>query len=117
MSDSPLSHPFARFVLAHMAAYAVGFLWAVASLPVLIPLYIREIDALEGDMPAIGALIAYRSLVPAGAVFVLPHLFAIPWIFTKDPARWRRPTWRGIGAVAALGLAFGAGSWIWLFLR
>jgi hypothetical protein len=114
MSDNPLDHPFARFALAHLAAYGIAFLWAAASMPVLIPLFIREIDALEGDMPAIGLLIAHRSLVPAGVAFVLPHLFAIPWIFAKDPPRWRRPTWTGIAAVAALGLVFGAGGWIWL---
>jgi hypothetical protein len=114
MSDNPLLHPFARFAFAHIVAYAVAFLWAAASIPVLIPLCIREIDALNGDKPAIGLLIAHRSLIPAGAAFVLPHLLAIPWIFGKDPPRWRRPTWIGIAAVAALGLVFGAGGWIWL---
>jgi hypothetical protein len=117
MSDSLLSHPFARFVLAHLAAYPVGLLWAMASVPILIPYYIREIDALEGDLPAIGLLIAHRALLPFGAAFFLVHLFAIPWTFAKNPERWRRLTWRGIGGVAALGLAFGVAAWGWLILR
>lgn len=105
-----------RYVLAHVAAYPIAFLWAVASIPLTIHLFIRDIDALDGDMKAVGQLVVRHLAWPAGAAFALPHAFGIPWAFGSDPARWRRPTWTGIAAVAALGVLFGAASWLWLFL-
>ncbi len=113
----PLLRRFERYVLAHVASYPIAFLWAVASIPLAIQLSIRDIDALNQDMPAIGQLVVRRLAWPAGAVFALPHLFALPWAFGREPQRWRRRTWIGIAAVAGAGVVFGAGSWAWLFLR
>jgi hypothetical protein len=108
---------FERFVLAHLAAYPIAFLWAIASIPLTIQLFIHDIDALHQDLPAIGQLVVNRVAGPAGVAFVLPHLFALPWAFGRDAARWRRPTWIGIAAVGGVGLVFGGASWLWLFLR
>jgi hypothetical protein len=113
----PLLRRFERYVLAHVAGYPLAFLWAVAAIPLTIQLSIRDIDALHEDLPAIGQLVVHRVAGPAAVAFVLPHLFALPWAFGRDPARWRRPTWIGIAGVAVVGLVFGGGSWLWLFLR
>ena len=114
---SPLLRRLERYVLAHVAAYPIAFLWAVASIPLAIHLNARALDALNDDLPAVGDLVVRKLAWPAGAVFVLPHLFGIPWAFGRDPARWRWRTWIAIGGVAAVGLLFGAGSWLWLLLR
>jgi hypothetical protein len=121
---SPPSRPrlprlprFERYVLAHVVSYPLAFLWAVACIPLTIQLSLPDIDALNQDMPAVGQLVVRRLAWPAGFVFALPHLFAIPWAFGRDPARWRRRTWTGIAAVAGVGVLFGGGSWLWLFLR
>ncbi len=114
---SPLLRRLERYVLAHAIAYPIAFLWAMASIPLAIHLNIRAIDALHDDLPAIGDYVVRKLAWPAGVVFVLPHLLGLPWAFGRDPARWRRPTWIGIGAVAAVGVLFGGASWLWLFLR
>ncbi len=106
-----------RYVVAHVAAYPIAFLWAVASIPIAIHLSIHDLDALHGDMDAIGTLIVGRVALPAGAAFALPHAIALPWAFAREAARLRRPTWIGIGALAALGVLVGAASWLWLVLR
>jgi hypothetical protein len=86
-------------------------------MPLTIHLFHRELDALDDDMPAIGDFVVRRLAWPAGVAFALPHLLALPWAFGRRPARWRRLAWIGIAAVAAIGLALGAASWLWLFLR
>jgi hypothetical protein len=106
-----------RYVLAHITGYPIAFLWAMAAIPLTIQLSIRDLDALHDDMPAIGQLVVRRLLWPAAVVFALPHLFAIPWAFGRDPDRFRRRTWIAIGGLAAAGVLFGAVSWLWLFLR
>src|SRR5580704_8892175 len=95
----PLLRRLERYVVAHAAAYPIAFVWAVASIPLAIHLNARAIDALHEDLPAIGDLVVRRLAWPAGVVFVLPHLFGIPWAFGRDPARWRKATWIGIAAV------------------
>src|SRR5262249_6242507 len=121
-SDAPpTSRPFLkrmeRYVIAHVAAYPIAFLWAVAAIPLTIHLHIRELDALHDDMPAVGHVVVRHRASPVGAAFALPRLFALPWAFGRRPARFRRPAWIGIAAVAASGLLFAAASWLWLFLR
>jgi hypothetical protein len=106
-----------RYVLAHVSGYPIAFLWAMAAIPLTIHLSLRDLDALHGDLPAIGQLIVRRLAWPAAFVFALPHVLAIPWAFGRDPARYRRRTWIAIAAVAAAGVVFGAVSWLWLFLR
>jgi hypothetical protein len=106
-----------RYVLAHVASYPIAFLWAVAAIPITIHLLHRQLDALDDDMPAVGDFVVRRLAFPAGVAFTLPHLLALPWAFGRRPARFRRPAWIGIAALAAAGLAFGAASWLWLLLR
>lgn len=106
-----------RYVLAHVASYPLAFLWAVASIPLAIHLNIRAIDRLNDDLPAIGNFVVRKLAWPAGAVFALPHLVAIPWAFGRDTARHGKPTWIAIAAIAATGVLFGAASWLWLVLR
>ena len=119
MGRSNLIRRLERYVLAHVAAYPIAFLWAMASIPLAIHLNERALFALDaaGDTRAVGMFVVHRVAWPAGAAFVLPHLFGIPWAFGKDLTRWSRPTWIGIGGVAAAGVVFGGVSWIWLFLR
>jgi hypothetical protein len=118
MGRSPLIRSLERYVLAHVAAYPIAFLWAMASMPLVIHLNDRALMALDaaGDEKAIGMYVVHKVAWPAGAVFVLPHLLGLPWAFGKDPARWRKLTWIGIGGVAAAGLLFGGASWLWLYL-
>src|SRR5271166_2753663 len=99
-----------RYAIAHASGYLLALLWAVAAIPLTIHLSVHAIDALEGDLPAIGRLVVRRLVWPAAAAFTLPHLLAIPWAFGRDPARVGRKTWIAIGAVAATGIAFGAAS-------
>ncbi len=104
-------------MLAHLTGYPLAFLWAVASIPLAIHVFIRDLEALNDDMPAIGNFVVHRLAWPAGAAFVLPHLLGLPWAFSRRPERFRRITWGGIVAVGVAGLLFGAGSWLWLLLR
>lgn len=119
--DPPPSRPLLkrleRYVLAHVAGYPLTFLWAVAAIPLTIHLFIRDLDALNEDLPRIGDFVVRKLAWPAGAAFALPHLVALPWAFGRNPARWRRPVWIVIGAEAVAGVLFAGGSWLWLLLR
>jgi len=106
-----------RFAIAHAAAYPIAFLWAVACMPLCFHLFARTLDALGNDEQAVARFVVRRVAWPAGVVFVLPHVLALPWAFGRESGRWRRLTWGGIAGVAALGVVLGASSWLWLFLR
>jgi hypothetical protein len=106
-----------RYVVAHVAAYPIAFVWALGSIPLAILLSFRDLEALNDDLPAIGQLIVRRVAWPAGVAFALPHLIAIPWAFGRERARQGRAAWMGIAGVGAAGVLVGAASWLWLFLR
>jgi hypothetical protein len=112
---SPRLSRLSRGLLAHLAAYPIAFAWAVASIPLAIHLFVRDVDALHDDLPAIGQLITRRVAWPAGAAFVLAHLFALPWAFGARPEA--RAPWIGIASLAVAGVVFGAASWAWLLVR
>jgi len=117
VSSSRRLPPLARYLLAHLAAYPLAFLWAVASIPLAIHLSAPELDALHDDLPAIGDLIVRRVAWPAAAAFVLPHLLALSWAFGGGPERRTPSAWLAIAAVGVAGVIFGGASWIWLFVR
>jgi hypothetical protein len=109
-----LTRRLLRCVLPHLAAYPIALLWAVASMPLTIHLFARELLAQHDDVQAFGMFVVRRVAWPASVAFVLPHFLAIPWVFGRNPGLWRRWTWVGIAALAALGLAVGGASWGWL---
>lgn len=129
MSDTSLPSPaptprrarlvraFERAFLAHLLAYPLAFLTACAAIPLAIHLFIGDIDRLGDDLPAIGQYIVRLVAWPAGALFLLAHLLAAPWVFGRDPARGRRLFLRAFAALSALVLVAGAASWLWLWLR
>jgi hypothetical protein len=104
-------------VLAHVAGYPIALLWAVAAIPLTIHVFIRDINALDGDMPAVGQLVVRRIAWPAGVAFALPHAIALPWAFGREVPGRGRATWTGIAGVAGLGILAGGASWLWLLLR
>lgn len=106
-----------RYILAHVAAYPIAFVWAAACIPIAIQLSLRDIDALNDDLHAIGQLVVRRLAWPAGVAFALPHVIALPWAFGPERARRARATWLCIAGVAVTGILVGAASWGWLFLR
>lgn len=106
-----------RIAVAHFVGYPLAFLWAVAAIPLTIHLNAAALDQLDGDSDRIGQYIVRRLVWPAGAAFVLAHLAAIPWVVARDPRAGMRRCLVSLGAIAALGLISGAGSWLWLMLR
>lgn len=108
---------FERAFLAHLLAYPLAFLTACAAIPLSIHLFITTIDRLGDDLPAIGQYIVRLTAWPAGALFVVAHALAIPWVFGRDPARGRRIFLRSVAALTALVVLAGAASWLWLWLR
>jgi hypothetical protein len=105
-----------RFAIAHAAAYPVAFVWAAASIPLAIHVLFHDLLDLEDDT-AVGRFVVTKLAWPAVVAFALPHLLALPWAFGGDDPRWRRLAFYGIGGEAAVGVLFGAVSWIWLMLR
>lgn len=106
-----------RVAVAHVAGYPIAFLWAVAAIPLTIHLTSRTLDTFGDDLDRVGRYVVHRLAWPAGALFVLAHLAAIPWIVARDPRRGQRLTLGALAALAALGVLFGGASWIWLILR
>jgi hypothetical protein len=100
----------------HFFAYPIAVVWAMASIPLAIHLFIHEIDLLP-DKEAIGQFVVRRVAWPAGAAFVVVHLASMLWAFAGDPARGFKRFIRALAGIAAAGVLFGLGSWGWLMLR
>lgn len=105
-----------RLIAGHFFAYPIAVVWAAASIPLAIHLFIHEIDLLP-DKEAIGQLVVHRVAWPAGLAFVLVHLSAGLWAFAADPALGFKRFIRAVAGIAVVGALFGAASWGWLMLR
>jgi hypothetical protein len=105
-----------RSMIGHVCAYPVAVAWAMASIPLAIHLFIREIDLLP-DQQAVGQLVVRRVAWPAGAAFALVHLASLLWSFAADPARGFKRFIKVLAGIAAAGVLFGIASWTWLMLR
>jgi hypothetical protein len=118
--SAPLRQPRIRIVerlmVGHVFAYPVAVVWAMASIPLAIHLFIGEIDLLP-DQEAIGQLVVRRVAWPAGAAFVIVHLASLLWAFAPDPAPGFKRFIKALAGIAAAGVLFGVGSWSWLMLR
>ena len=107
---------FERLAVGHVLAYPIAILWAMASIPLSIHLFIHDIDLLP-DQAAIGRLVVRKVAWPAACSFVLVHAGSLLWAFAGDAAPgFKRFVWATAG-VAAIGVVVGVGSWGWLLLR
>lgn len=105
-----------RSMVGHIFAYPVAVVWAMASIPLAIHLFIHEIDLLP-DQQAVGQLVVRRVAWPAGAAFVLVHLASLLWSFAADPALGFKRFIKALAGIAVTGALFGVASWAWLMLR
>ncbi|HZO15822.1 MAG TPA: hypothetical protein VFB62_21260 [Polyangiaceae bacterium] len=126
----------ARFGIAHVAAYPIAFVVAIAAIaPVILS---REAALLAAEsnleartgfqrwlmselaLPASQAAMLELVLIPSGlialGVFVLVHAAAVPWGLAapERAARARRIwLWASLAPAAAIVL-IGVGAWIWI---
>lgn|GEM_PF-6209554 len=107
----------ARFVAGHIFAIPLGFLWAVATMPLIIHRSVRELLRLEGQDELIGQLIAWKTLWPATIVFVLLNICALAWALAQKNHRSQWFFFGGFGVLLVSGVLLGAASWIWLLTR
>lgn len=105
-----------RLAAGHFFAYPVAVVWAMASIPLSIHLFIHEIDLLP-DKEAVGQFVVRRVAWPAGAAFLTVHLAAARWAFAADPAPGFKRFIQALAGIAAVGVLFGVVSWGWLLLR
>lgn len=105
-----------RLMAGHVLAYPPAVVWAMASIPLAIHLFIREIDLLP-TREAVGQFVVRRVAWPAGAAFLSVHLAATLWAFAADPALGFKRFLKVLAAIAAAGVLFGIASWTWLMLR
>lgn len=103
-------------MVGHVFAYPLAVVWAMASIPLAIHLFIREIDLLP-DQQAVGQFVVRRVAWPAGAAFVAGHLTSLLWAFAAEPAPGFKRFLKAYAGIAAAGVLFGLGSWGWLMLR
>ncbi len=116
VSAHPTTRLAVRLLVAHLLAYTLAVAWAIAAIPIVVrtlPLDIGDDDA------KIGALVLQKTLVPFAGVWVLVHLTALPWAFTRAAARlkWTRAIF--VVAVALLFVAsaiVGGEAW-WKLVR
>src|SRR5262245_10007642 len=106
-----------RLSVAHIVAYPIGFLTAIAAMPLTIVLSFKELEKISDDMTAVGSFVAHRVLWPAGFVFLLVHASVAPWVLARDEARGRRRFFLILGVFAGAIVLFGGVSWIWLALQ
>jgi hypothetical protein len=105
-----------RLMVGHFFAYPIAVVWAMASIPLAIHLFIHEIDLLA-DREAVGQFVVRRVAWPAGAAFLVVHLASTLWAFAADPALGFKRFLKAFAGIAAIGVLFGVGSWGWLMLR
>jgi len=106
-----------RVVVAHVAAYPIAFLTAIAAMPLTMYLHLSAMAKLEDNPDVIGMYVVRLVAWPAGGVFLLAHLLVAPWVIDRDEVRGRRWFLRAAGALAGVVVLFGAASWLWLYLR
>jgi len=106
-----------RLAVGHLFGYPLAFVWAVASMPLAIHFHFDRLEPLSHDADAMGKLVVRLVAWPAGVVFVLSHLFALGWALGGDKKKAQWIYLGGFGGMLALGVLFGGGSWLWLFLR
>jgi len=100
----------------HLFAYPIAVVWAMASIPLAIHLFIDEIDLLP-DKEAVGQFVVRRVAWPAVTAFVVVHLTSTLWAFAAEPARGFKRFIRALAGIAVAGALFGLGSWGWLVMR
>jgi hypothetical protein len=105
-----------RLIAGHFFAYPIAVVWAMASIPLAIHLFIHQIDLLP-DKEAVGQFVVRRVAWPAGLAFVVVHLTATLWAFAEEPALGFKRFIRSVAAIAIVGALFGVASWGWLLLR
>ncbi len=104
----------ARFTAGHIFAIPLAFVWAVATMPLIIYRSFDELLRLEGQDEVIGQFIAWKTLWPGVAVFVLLNICAFIWAVTQRHPKSQYVFLGGFGVILASGVLFGATSWIWL---
>ncbi len=107
----------ARFVAGHVFAYPLAFLWAIATMPLVMHLNFNQLEALAHNEKAMSDLILQHVAWPAGAVFALLHLCALVWALAQKHPRSHWAFFGGFGVMLGSGVLLCAGSWIWLFTR
>lgn len=104
-----------RLVVVHTLAYAVAFPWAVAAVPAVFVWKERELLALADERDAI-ALVLRWAIVPAIAVFLVPHALGIPWIRSARDGTRRGLLLFAAGSVALTVAGVAAAITTWLLV-
>ncbi|MGE0322377.1 MAG: hypothetical protein AB7S68_08740 [Polyangiaceae bacterium] len=133
-----------RYMLAHLSAYPVGVISAMAAIPLALMVRGEEVRratatgahsellrqvAADMQLDALAAaqleIVMEFVMVCALVTLAIPHLTALPWAWAastrpgatpKDPKLARRLKWfiSSMVMLAALWLVAGAIGWIWL---
>lgn len=101
---------FRRFFLAHLFTYVPTFVWAVAWIPIVIEAHFDTLS-MESDPSRVSDFVLREMIAPALVAFVVPHLFAIPWVLAEEKTRGRTLAFAGTAAVALVGLVVGVVTW------
>lgn len=107
----------ARFVAGHLFAIPLGMIWAAGSIPLLIHKNIDQLKRMEGQDQLMGEYIAWKTMWPGAAVFVVLNICAFIWAVAQRHPKSHYVFFGGFGVILASGVLFGAASWIWLFSR
>lgn len=103
-----------RCLAGHIFAYPLAFIWAVASMPIVIHLNHTHLEDIAHNEKAMGDFILLHAAWPAGIAFVAMHIAAIIWALVQRHPRGHWAFFGGFGFALGGGILFGAASWIWL---
>ena len=95
-----------RLVIGHFSGYPPALVWTVAVMaPVIFTFTPAELAVMSEQAAA--KMITYRSLELGGIVFVLVHLFSLPWALAKsEESAKKRQRGFFISVIALLFLGF-----------
>lgn len=114
-AQKPKGSAFARLMIGHMLAYPAAFLWAAASVPILIWLFDKELFRIadEADM---AHFLTMKMIAPAALAALLVHAAALPWAFMNDETQGKRWFLWSLAGLVGVGLLVGAVGWLTLLL-
>lgn len=115
--NAKFSYPIfvARFIAGHLFSIPLGFVWAVASMPLIIHRNFEALVRMQDSEKMMGEFIAWKTLWPGVAVFILLNICSLIWGLAQQHPKSHYVFFAGFGFILASGVIVGAASWIWLY--
>lgn len=105
-----------RLLVAHAVAYPVALAWAFGSVPLTV-VAVASATGTSLEDAEIAHRVLVRVLWPAILSFAAVHAAGAAWAWSADARRGFRLFAWSSGALMAIAVVAGGGSWLWLMSK